>query len=104
MFTEFGNGATLDNGVLVLSKIERLGIHRSRPLEGTPKTATISREADGWYVAISCAEVPVHPLLPTGQETGLDVGLESFAMLTNGARILTPAYYRKAERRLKTAQ
>ncbi|HEV8190373.1 MAG TPA: hypothetical protein VGP82_02665, partial [Ktedonobacterales bacterium] len=43
------------------------------------KTVTICREADGWYVAISCAEVPVHPLPPTGQETRIDLGLDSFA-------------------------
>jgi putative transposase len=44
----FGNGATLDNGFLVLSKIGRIAVRWSRPLEGTPKTVTISREADGW--------------------------------------------------------
>jgi putative transposase len=44
---EVGNGATLDNGVLILSKIGRIAVRWSRPLEGTPKTVTISREADG---------------------------------------------------------
>jgi hypothetical protein len=24
----------------------------SRPVEGTPKTVTISQEADGWYVCV----------------------------------------------------
>src|SRR5215468_3940169 len=59
-FKEYGNGATLDNGVLVLSKIGRICVHWSRPIEGTPKTITLTREADGWYVSISCARVPVH--------------------------------------------
>ena len=65
-FKEYGNGARLDNGFLVLSKIGRISVHWSRPIEGTPKTITISKEADGWYVAISCADVhlfiPSHPL------------------------------------------
>ncbi len=39
-----------------------------------------------------------------GQETGIDLGLESFATLSTGERILTPACYRKAERRLKRLQ
>jgi putative transposase len=52
-FKEYGNGARLDNSVLVLSKIGRLALRWSRPLEGTPKTVTISKEADGWYVACS---------------------------------------------------
>jgi putative transposase len=103
-YKQFGNGATLDNGFLVLSKIGRIAIRWSRPIEGTPKTVTVSREADGWYVCISCAEVPMQPLPPTRQETGIDLGLESFATLADGTMIHNPRCYRKAERRLKTAQ
>ncbi len=54
-YKEFGNGATLDNGFLVLSKIGRIAVRWSRPIEGTPKTATLSHEADGWHVSVSCA-------------------------------------------------
>jgi putative transposase len=63
-YKQFGNGATLDNGFLVLSKVgrvvRRVAMRWSRPIEGTPKTVTISREADGWYVCISCADVSVN--------------------------------------------
>ena len=45
-FKEYGNGARLDNGVLVLSRIGRISVHWSRPIEGTPKTVMISKEAD----------------------------------------------------------
>ncbi|HEV2460671.1 MAG TPA: RNA-guided endonuclease TnpB family protein, partial [Ktedonobacterales bacterium] len=103
-YKEYGNGARLDNGYLVLSKIGRLAVRWSRPVEGTIKTVTISKEADGWYVAISCADVPLHPLPVTGQETGIDLGLESFATLANGEHICTPAYYRKAEAHLRRCQ
>jgi putative transposase len=103
-FKEYGNGARLDNGVLVLSKIGRISVHWSRPIEGTPKTITISKEADGWYVAISCADVPLHPQPSTGQETGIDMGLESFATLASGERIFTPGYYRKAQAYLRRCQ
>ena len=103
-YKQFGNGATLDNGFLVLSKIGRMAVRWSRPLEGTPKTVTISREADGWYVCFSCADVPVQPLPATGQETGIDLGIEAFATLSDGTRIFSPGWYRKAERALKTAQ
>ena len=103
-FKEYGNGARLDNGVLVLSKIGRISVHWSRPIKGTPKTVTISKEVDGWYVAISCADVPVRRLPRTGQETGIDLGLESFATLANGQHICTPAYYRKAAAYLRRCQ
>ena len=103
-YKECGNGARLDNGALVLAKIGRISVHWSRPLEGTPKTVTLSKEADGWYIAISCADVPAHPLASTGQETAIDLGLESFATLANGQRISTPARYRKAEAHLRRCQ
>src|SRR6478672_5697035 len=103
-FKEFGNGATLDNGFLVLSKIGRIAVRWSRPIEGAPKTVTVSREADGWYVCLSCADVPTQPLPETGQETGIDLGIEAFATLSDGTRIFSPGWYRQAERALRTAQ
>jgi putative transposase len=103
-YKQFGNGSTLDNGFLVLSKIDQIAIRWSRPIDGMPKTVTLSREADGWYVCFSCADVPVQPLPATGQETGVDLGIEAVATLSNGTRIFHPGWYRKAERALKTAQ
>jgi putative transposase len=103
-YKQFGNGATLDNGFLVLSKIGRIALRWSRPIEGTPKTVTISREADGYYVCFSCADVPLPPLPPIGQETGIDLGLVSFATLAHGAPIFNPRCYRKAEAYLRRCQ
>jgi putative transposase len=103
-FKEYGNGNRIESGFLVLARIGRISVHWSRPIEGTPKTVTIFKEADGWYVAISCADVPVHPLSPTGQQTAIDLGLESFATLADGARIVAPAYYRKAAVHLRRCQ
>jgi putative transposase len=103
-YKEYGNGARLDNGYLVLSKIGRLAVRWSRPIEGTPRTVTICREADGWYVAISCVEVPTRPLPRTGIDTGIDLGLESFATLADGSQIANPRIFRVAEMNLKRAQ
>jgi putative transposase len=75
-----------------------------RPRAGAPKTVTLSKEADGWDVAISCAEVLMQPLPATGQETGLDLGLESFATLADGTMIHTPRCSRRAEQRLAKCQ
>jgi putative transposase len=78
-----------------------ISLKAHRPIEGTPKTVTIRREADGWYACSCCADVPVQPLPATGQETGIDMRLESCAALANGQRIFTPSYYRKAEASLR---
>jgi transposase len=103
-YKEYGNGARLDNGCLVLSKIGRVAVRWSRPIEGTPKTVTISKEADGWYVSFSCADVPTEPLPETGHETGIDVGVKVFLITAEGKLVENPRHYRKAERELKKAQ
>jgi putative transposase len=88
---------------LVLSKIGRISVRWSRPMEGMPTSVTISREADGWHARFSCADAPIQPLSPAGHDTDIDLGLEAFATLSNGSRIVHPAWYRKEERRLEAA-
>jgi putative transposase len=97
-------GATLDGGLLRLAKIGRIRLRLHRPLQGTPKTVTINREADGWYAYISCAEVPAVPLPPTGQETGIDVWLKVFLITADGELVENPRHFRAAEWRLAKAQ
>ena len=97
-------GARLENGFLVFSKIGRVALRWSRPLEGTPKTVTLSHEADGWYAIISCAEVPTQPLMPTGRETGIDVGLQVFLITADGEVVENPRHYRRGEKQLAKAQ
>jgi putative transposase len=103
-YKQYDNGARLDNGFLVLSKIGRVAVHWSRPLEGTPKTVTISREADGWYAILSCAEVPAQPLPLTGKETGIDVGLKVFLITADGESVENPRLHRRGEKKLAKAQ
>jgi len=103
-YKEYGNGARLDNGCLVLSKIGRIAVRWSRPIQGAIKTVTLSKEADGWYVSFSCAEVSIEPLPLTGKETGIDVGLKVFLITADGQPVENPRHYRKAERALQKAQ
>jgi putative transposase len=91
-------------GILSLSKIGRIPIRPHRRLQGTPKTVTIRREADGWCVCISCAEVPIESLPLTGKESGSDVGLQVFLIAADGEPVETLWHYRRAERQLAKAQ
>jgi putative transposase len=76
-----------------------------RPLEGTPKTATIRRHSTGkWYVSFSCECAEPTPLPPTGRQVGLDMGLVVFAMPSEGAPIDNPRFFRTEERALAKAQ
>ncbi|HEU4781918.1 MAG TPA: transposase [Ktedonobacterales bacterium] len=76
-----------------------------RPLEGTPKTATISRSStDKWYVCFSCECAQPSPLPEAGQQVGIDVGLKTFATLSTGQEITNPRFFRAEEKALAKAQ
>jgi putative transposase len=76
-----------------------------RPLEGSPKTATITRTSTGkWYVCFLCACAEPSPLPETGQQVGIDVGLKAFAALSTGDAIANPRFFRAEERALAQAQ
>src|SRR5258708_16620356 len=76
-----------------------------RPLEGTPKTATMRRSSTGkWYVSFSCECVEPSPLPETGQQVGIDVGLKTFASLSTGQAIANPCFFRQEDKALAKAQ
>ena len=102
-YRQYGNGAKFDGNRLVLSKIGSVKFCKDRPLQGKPKTCTLIRKARGWFAHITC-EVEPEPLPKTGETVGIDLGIESFATLSNGETVENPRHYRRAERALKTAQ
>jgi len=76
-----------------------------RPLEGIPKTATISRSSTGkWYVCFSCECAEPSPLPETGLHVGIDVGLKTFATLSTGREIANPRFFRAEEKALAKVQ
>jgi putative transposase len=102
-YRQWGNGVQLEDGRLSLSKIGAVRFCKDRPLHGKPKTCTLLRRADGWYAAIVC-EVDPCPFPETGQQIGVDLGLETFARLSNGEPIENPRLYRRAQKQLRKAQ
>ncbi|HEY7341864.1 MAG TPA: RNA-guided endonuclease TnpB family protein [Ktedonobacterales bacterium] len=76
-----------------------------RPLEGTPKTATITRSSTGkWYVCFSCECAAPSPLPETRRRVGIDVGLTTFATLSDGQKIANPRFFRSEEKALAKVQ
>ena len=93
----------LDNGVMVC-KIGAIKIIQHRPIEGRIKTLNIQRDAVGnWYACFSC-EVEPTPLPINNLAVGIDVGLTTFATLSNGVRVDHPRFFRQDEVELGRAQ
>ena len=98
------SGFRLEGDKLYLSKIGSCRVRLSRPVEGTIKTCTIKREADGWFVIFTVEENQSRWFPKTGDVAGVDVGIENFATLSTGEVIENPKLLRQAERRVQTAQ
>ncbi len=89
---------------LHLSKIGDIRIKQHRELRGHVKTLTVKRMPSGkWYACFSCiveAESKDKPF----KDVGIDVGLNSYAVLSDGTKIENPRFYRKSEKRLAHLQ
>ena len=96
--------ATLDNSFLPLQDRAGSPCAGHARWKARPRPSRSAGKRTAGTSCISCADVPVQPLPATGQETGIDLGIEAFATLSDGTRIFHPGWYRKAERALKTAQ
>ena len=65
---------------------------------------TAKREAGRWYVCFSVEMPEPEPLPACDLAVGIDVGLTTFAVLSDGTEIANPRHFRLAERRLRLAQ
>jgi len=98
------SGFRVEGNRLLLSKIVAIRIRQHRELPEKIKTLTVKRMPSGrWYACFSCmvdAQLREKPL----EDVGIDVGLHSYAVLSDGARIENPRLYRNEEKRLGLLQ
>lgn len=103
-YPQYGNGVRIEGTTLILSKIGSIKVKVHRPILGTPKTVTLRRSATGkWFVCLSVETGPI-PLGQSERAIGIDVGLASFATLSNGEKIANPRFFRRDEKALAKAQ
>jgi putative transposase len=103
-YPQYGNGVEIRGNDLVVSKIGRVQVVWHRPLEGQIKTVTLRRSRSGKSYASFSVDVEPNRLPPSAEIVGVDVGLASFATLSNGEQIDNPRFYRRDEADLKRAQ
>ncbi len=90
---------------LDLAGIGKVKIKLHRPLEGRLKQVTITLDGDGhWYACMCCDDVAAKPLPPTGQSVGLDVGITTFAALSDGTMVANPRHYENTQAKLRRSQ
>ncbi|MEU8197478.1 RNA-guided endonuclease TnpB family protein [Microbispora amethystogenes] len=103
-FTRNARFAITAGGKLRLPKIGDVDVRWSRSLPAEPSSVTVVKDAAGRYFASFVVEVAGQPLPPVESETGIDLGLTHFAVLSNGRKVATPRFLRRAHKKLKKLQ
>jgi putative transposase len=101
------NAFTLKDGKLTLAKHHQaLPIVWSRPLPNgcKPSSVTVSKDKIGRYFVSILVEEEIKPLAPTEKAVGIDLGLKSFLVTSDGEAIANPKYYARDEKKLAKAQ
>lgn len=102
-FPQSGFRITHDNRVY-LSKIGSIKMVYHRLIKGKGKTLTIHKSSTGkWYASFSCEIEPEH-LPENTHAVGIDVGLKTFATLSDGGAIENPRFFRTEEKALANVQ
>ena len=104
-FAEF-KGISLNKGALRFNCMPgALRVHLHRPMpENTPiRCCTFRRDAKGWKVGFA-VEVPVNGSGHGERIVGVDLGISTFAALSDGGFIPSLRAARRAQRRLRVAQ
>ncbi|MGV2385067.1 MAG UNVERIFIED_CONTAM: transposase, partial [Thermobifida fusca] len=92
------------DGKLNLAKIGDVRVRWSRDLPSEPSSVTVIKDAAGRYFCSFVVDAPGEPLPETEHEAGIDLGLTHFAVLSDGRKVSSPKFLRRAERRLRKAQ
>ena len=103
-FTASARFRVLASGKLRLPKIGDVPVRWSRDLPSEPSSVTVVRDSAGRYFASFVIETGPAALPGTGPVTGIDLGLTHFAVLSDGRKIASPQFLRRAEKKLRRAQ
>lgn len=93
-----------DNAVQ-LPKLGKVKCRISKRVEGRILSATVSRNPSGkYFVAICCTDVDIEPLPSTGAVVGIDMGIKSFAITSDGDEHPNHKYLSKSQKKLAKLQ
>ena len=91
-------------GKLRLPKIGEVPVRWSRALPSAPSSVTVIKDSAGRYFASFVVESEPVTLPETQPVIGLDLGLSHFAVLSDGRKIASPQFLRRAEKKLRRTQ
>ena len=96
-FTTNARYKVLPGGKLRLPKIGDVPVRWSRELPSEPSSVTVIRDSAGRYFASFVVKAAPGRLPETEPVVGIDLGLTHFAVLSDGRKIASPRFLRRAE-------
>ena len=104
--TKYTNGnIELYENKVKLPKIGLVKIKQTRAPKGRLLSATVSQVPSGKYYVSLCYTDVEEVLFPlTYNETGIDLGIKDFIVLSNGEKVENPKYLKKSIEKLKKLQ
>jgi putative transposase len=103
-FTRNARFSVTPAGKLRLPKIGDVPVRWSRDLPSAPSSVTVIKDPAGRYFASFVVEPVPGPLPAAEPVIGIDLGLTHFAVLSDGRKITSPRFLRRAEKKLRRAQ
>jgi len=99
-------GVKIKGKYLQLSKIGNIKIvmHRPLPAEGKIKSCTIKKYPTGKWFALFLCEMPAPEQRKGNSIVGIDLGLNSFAVLSDGTEIPNGRFFKNSQKKLTKAQ
>jgi putative transposase len=98
-----GKNFKVSDSTIEFPKLGKVKAKLHRRPWGEVKNCTIRHSNGKWFASL-CQEVEPEYLEPSSDAIGIDVGLKSFAALSNGEFIENPRFFRKDEKALAKAQ
>ncbi|KND32582.1 transposase, partial [Streptomyces acidiscabies] len=92
------------NGTVYVAKVGNLKVTWSRRLPAAPTSLTVTKDSCGRYFLSFVVDTEPDILPGVGTDTGIDLGLSAFAVLSDGTKIAGPRFLRRAEKKLRRLQ
>jgi putative transposase len=102
----FAGHVRISGSRILVPRIGWVRLRLSRMVEGRPKSVTVKRCADRWFVLVlsefDLADRPASPIDP-GRVVGIDVGLRRLCTLSDGLTVAPPRFARRDSARVRRA-
>lgn len=103
-FPSHGDGCRFSGSRVTFQGVGSVKVKYHRPTEGTIKTVSFKREAGRWFVVVSCDLGEAPPLVTDRPTVGIDLGLTSFLVTSDGETVEPPRFARRNQAKLRRTQ